>query len=438
MKLVQDLIRRSPVWVNPEHTAESAIVLMRGHNIGALPVLDGPNLVGMVLYSHLLGVDPQQRVGDLMMVGVPTISPRMSVREAAAQMTRASLGRVPVVDGGRLVGVLTVGDLLPELGRATDPLTSLPWTDTLREWAIARLEQGLEITVLFIDLDGFGQFNKTYGHIVGDEVLRAVSEVIVASVDKDQEVVCRYGGDEFCIATLRSSTAASELAVRISRSVRDITLPSLGGQVVTCTIGQSGGKRTRERDHVHYAATLNNLINLASRDCTSRKASQTQAVVADIPVPAQGGAPRLRLGEVELRWEGAVAHACVNLHWAGTPGRSTESQEPLMIEGLTHYSASASARTDSEGALRLVAETTVAALRNVLPEGYDLQLSDMLLTRTAAGQGLTTVVASWITPTGQSRLAGTSVIAGCAHRSAASAVLATVNRSLSGVLVAAR
>ena len=109
-----------------------------------------------------------------------------------------------------------------------------------------------------------------------------------------------------------------------------------------------------------------------------------------------------------------------------------------MIEGLTHYSASASARTDSEGALRLVAETTVAALRNVLPEGYDLQLSDMLLTRTAAGQGLITVVATWITPTGQTRLAGTSVIAGCAHRSAASAVLATVNRSLSGVLVAAR
>ncbi|HSV75003.1 MAG TPA: GGDEF domain-containing protein [Chthonomonadales bacterium] len=438
MKLVQDLIHRCPVWVNPEHTAESAVVLMRGHNIGALPVLDGPKLVGMVICNHLLGVDPRQRVGDLMMVGVPTISPRMSVREAAAQMARANLGRVPVVECGRLVGVLTVGDLLPELGRVADPLTGLPWTDTLREWATARLEQGLEITLLFIDLDGFGQFNKTYGHIVGDEVLRSVAEVIAQAVDHDQDVACRYGGDEFCVATLRSSSAATDLAARIARMVRDVSLPSLGGQIVTCTIGQSGGKRTRERDHVHYAATLNNLINLASRDCTARKSAHAQAVIADIPVVGQGGSPRLRLGEVELRWEGAVAHTCVNLHWAGTPGRPLGGQEPLMIEGLTHYSASASARTDSEGALRLVAETAVAALRNVLPDGYDLQLTDMLLTRTAAGQGLITVVASWITPSGQSRLAGTSVIAGSSHRSAASAVLATVNRSLSGVLIAAR
>src|SRR5262245_55193554 len=68
MKTVREVIRRAPVWVNPDHTIESAIFLMRGHDIGVLPVLDGQKLVGMVLYSHLLGIDPTRRVGDVMMI----------------------------------------------------------------------------------------------------------------------------------------------------------------------------------------------------------------------------------------------------------------------------------------------------------------------------------------------------------------------------------
>jgi CBS domain-containing protein len=63
MKTVREVIRRAPVWLNPDHTIESAVVLMRGHNIGGLPVLDGTDIVGMVLYSHLLGSDGTARGG---------------------------------------------------------------------------------------------------------------------------------------------------------------------------------------------------------------------------------------------------------------------------------------------------------------------------------------------------------------------------------------
>ena len=62
MKTVSDVLRRSLVWVNPSHRIASVIVLMNGHDLGGLPVVEGGKLVGMVLHKHLLGIDAQRRV----------------------------------------------------------------------------------------------------------------------------------------------------------------------------------------------------------------------------------------------------------------------------------------------------------------------------------------------------------------------------------------
>jgi CBS domain-containing protein len=113
MKTVREVIRRAPVWVNPDHTTESAVVLMRGHNIGGLPVLEGSDVVGMVMYSHLLGSDPQAQVRDVMMTSVPTVSPEVSVREAADVMARAAIGRMPVTQTGGWLASLQTGTCCP-------------------------------------------------------------------------------------------------------------------------------------------------------------------------------------------------------------------------------------------------------------------------------------------------------------------------------------
>lgn len=436
MKTVREVIRRAPVWVNPQHTVESAIILMRGHEIGALPVLDGSRLVGMVLYSHLLGVDIGRRVDEVMLVGIPAVTPEMSVREAASAMARARLGRLPVLEGGRLVGVITDGDLLPEVGRSFDPTTELPWADSLREWAIYHLQRGQEITVLFIDLDDFGQFNKRFGHIVGDEVLQAVARTLRAAIDPDTDFLCRYAGDEFCIVTLRSAEEAAELVARLSRRITEIELPSLHGERIACTIGKFGGKRTKEREHVHYAATLNSLINLASRDCTAHKSGQQTALEqgAEGIVPRFERSSRLRLERIWVRWRTGKAHVRVELEIGSHSAEERSGQATLRIDGLNRYAASASAETDELGAIRLVAETTVCALRPLLPDGYDVTLLDVVENQIESGQHLITTVGQFHTGTQAIPIAGSALVGEDPYRAAASSVLAAVNRPLGKVL----
>lgn len=94
--------------------------------------------------------------------------------------------------------------LLVELTRSSelDALTSLP----NRLLLIDRFSQGLtharrndgRLAVLFLDLDDFKQINDRFGHKVGDDMLRAVSECLVGSV-RQIDTVCRLGGDEFIV-----------------------------------------------------------------------------------------------------------------------------------------------------------------------------------------------------------------------------------------------
>ncbi len=59
-------------------------------------------------------------------------------------------------------------------------------------------ENGGELSLLMIDIDYFKKFNDTYGHLVGDQVLRLIGAVLTSCV-KGQDTAARYGGEEFAI-----------------------------------------------------------------------------------------------------------------------------------------------------------------------------------------------------------------------------------------------
>jgi diguanylate cyclase (GGDEF)-like protein len=84
----------------------------------------------------------------------------------------------------------------------TDPLTGLPNARAFRDAAEAELSRsrryGHPFSVALIDLDDFKHVNDTYGHGVGDEVLRAVARHLQRSVRRT-DIVARLGGDEFAL-----------------------------------------------------------------------------------------------------------------------------------------------------------------------------------------------------------------------------------------------
>ncbi len=70
---------------------------------------------------------------------------------------------------------------------------------------------GLPLSLLVIDLDGFKEINDQYGHDAGDNLLRASADVLRNSL-RDEDLLCRWGGDEFCVLLPRAQRRQAEVA----------------------------------------------------------------------------------------------------------------------------------------------------------------------------------------------------------------------------------
>ena len=453
MKTLSEILRREIVWVNPAHRLSSALLLMRGHNTGALPVLDGPRLVGMLTYQHVLGQSPGQTVASLMDSAPTALSSETTLREAAEIMTRENSEFLPVLDTqNALLGVVSSGDLLAELRRSSDPLTNLSWSDTMREWAADKLEKGHEITILFYDVNDFGRYNKIYGHVVGDTTLKSIADVMRGLCRPETESLCRYGGDEFCIATLRRVDEAEDLAERIARECEALRIADVQNQPIYITYGIRGGRRTREREQIHYAATLNNLINLASQDCMARKAAQqirreppreappiVNAVVqAQDRTVAQDSPPLLENLRGQARLTTAqIAEQTIQL--AAVEVSEAEDLIAIRVElqtistardlaPLAEYTARLPRNAPAEARSRLAAEAALGALRLILPADYELGLEDVSRRPTADDRSLVTVVGVLQTPEERRAIVKTVFADADIDRAVAEAALSAVLR----------
>jgi two-component system, chemotaxis family, response regulator WspR len=108
------------------------------------------------------------------------------------------------------------------------------------EWARAMRTQ-TPLSVLMIDLDHFKRYNDTYGHIVGDQVLRRVAETIQKSCGRLTDLGARYGGDEFVVVLCDTSlTGMRAFGEKLRQDVVDLRLghmASIADGSVTVSIG---------------------------------------------------------------------------------------------------------------------------------------------------------------------------------------------------------
>jgi len=105
--------------IGPDASVLDALRLMAEHEVGALPVLDGDRLVGIITerdYARkVILLERSSRttpVRDIMMSRVAYVEPTRSVEECMALMTDKRVRHLPVLRDGRMIGLVSIGDLV--------------------------------------------------------------------------------------------------------------------------------------------------------------------------------------------------------------------------------------------------------------------------------------------------------------------------------------
>ena len=156
----------------------------------------------------------------------------------------------------------------------TDPMMALPNARSLQmqfEKEVARASRKESVfQVLMLDLDGFKAVNDTFGHKVGDEMLKNLAAVLREQL-RDYDFLARYAGDEFvAIVPETTGEAVQELCCRIEKAVSEFALPTGDGRFAQ--VGISVGAAS----YPHHGDTLEKVLIAADKAMYSVKASHRQ------------------------------------------------------------------------------------------------------------------------------------------------------------------
>jgi len=129
--------------------------------------------------------------------------------------------------------------------------------DRLGEELSREMRRGQELSFLMIDLDRFKQYNDNFGHMAGDIVLKTLAQQLQEHFSRPGEMVCRYGGEEFCVLLpdcpkLKAVQSAQEFRKKVE--TREIILRREKTKV-TVSIGvASFPKDAASKDELIYKA----------------------------------------------------------------------------------------------------------------------------------------------------------------------------------------
>ena len=116
-KTVKEIMSTNPVKATTQDNIYECAVLMKQHDIGFVPIVEGRKLVGVVTDRDLVIRGYAEKhsgstsVTEVMTKDIRTVPPSMTVDECARLMADNQIRRLPVVDNGELVGIVSIGDL---------------------------------------------------------------------------------------------------------------------------------------------------------------------------------------------------------------------------------------------------------------------------------------------------------------------------------------
>lgn len=114
---IKDVMTNNVTTVTPNSSVNDAARVMKDLNVGAVPVAQGQKTVGIITDRDIAirnvanGNDAKTMVSDVMTNQIISGTPDMSQEEAAELMARNQIRRLPIVENGKLVGIVSLGDL---------------------------------------------------------------------------------------------------------------------------------------------------------------------------------------------------------------------------------------------------------------------------------------------------------------------------------------
>jgi CBS domain-containing protein len=117
---IGELMSRDPITCPPDAAIRTAAELMRDRDIGVVIVVDGDEVRGIVTDRDIAiravadGRGPETPLSDVLSGQVVTVAPEDRVEKVIDLMREHAVRRIPVVEGGRLAGVISIGDLAIE------------------------------------------------------------------------------------------------------------------------------------------------------------------------------------------------------------------------------------------------------------------------------------------------------------------------------------
>ncbi|KAF1005741.1 MAG: Phytochrome-like protein cph2 [Luteibacter sp.] len=158
----------------------------------------------------------------------------------------------------------------------------------LREWH--RPDQRDPIALLMIDVDFFKEYNDRYGHLAGDDCLRALASTLLSRGLRAGDFIARFGGEEFAVVApgtrLQDAVALAE-DLRSHVEAQALVHPLSPFGVLTVTVGVA-------TLHAHASSSPLDLLNAADRALYRAKQSGRNRVgtMGDLPLDVPSGPPR--------------------------------------------------------------------------------------------------------------------------------------------------
>lgn len=254
----------SRVIINASWTVEEAVSHADGAGAHWLSVFESDRFVGVVDYAQLLTMEPSGFVKDADFVSVPCRNLSELRHNFIEAIRETESGVVAVFESGTFRGILLAEAWLDEFKILVDDLTGLPWSGYLRTWTADQLTEGREVCVLLLEVPEMSKINRVRGFDAGDQLLRKVADYLKETLDPNTDILARFSGDEFLIATVRPRASAEALA---QRAVLNLTrrLTECQREAALPSITVVGGRRTQPRSTDSIMATVDNLLRLARK-----------------------------------------------------------------------------------------------------------------------------------------------------------------------------